>query len=141
MAIDSIALLAQNSYTKIQDQPRFRVDDVERTEAIKFQSMVEKQFNSFAKMTPAQILSHIQSAKSVSSNTNINNSGVVFSAAKNIRETLQKQEHTVRKSLIGEASLIDVLTTTTEAKNVMDTTIRVRDKLLEAFDKVMNMAM
>jgi len=140
MAIDSIALLAQNSYAKVQDQPRVKVDDTSVVGAVKFHSMVEKQFNSFARMTPPQILDHIQNAKSTTSSTSTN-PGVAFGAIRGARGALQNQEHVVRRSLIGEASLIDVLTTTTEAKNVLDTTVKVRDKFLEAFDKVMNMAM
>jgi flagellar hook-basal body complex protein FliE len=67
--------------------------------------------------------------------------GLVGSATNTLRGAVAKQEQIVKKSLIGEASLVELLTATTEAKNVMDTTVRVRDKFLEAFDKVMNMSM
>ncbi len=150
MAVDSISLLAQQSYSEIQNRPkidvRSGVNETPMTRAANFHNMVDKQFNSFANLSSTQILDRIQQARNPSisytaASTNGNISGTVGTAFKALHNTVSKQESAVRKSLIGEASLIDILTATTEAKNVMDTTVRVRDKFLEAFDKVMNMAM
>jgi|GEM_PF-1162618 len=151
MSIDSVGLLAQQSYTQIQDRPKLNVAETPMNKAVNFHDMVDKQFNSFSRMSPAQILSHIQGAKTANTNmsspaastmaaSNGNSSGF-GSVVKNVRSAVSNQEQTARKSLIGEASLVDLLTATTEAKNTMDTTVRVRDKFLEAFDKVMNMSM
>lgn len=149
MAVDSISLLAQQSYSEIQNRPkidiRSGVNETPMTRAASFHKMVDKQFNSFANLSSNQILDRIQQARSPSASyaasANGNIGGTVGTAFKALHNTVAKQETAVRKSLIGEASLIDILTATTEAKNVMDTTVRVRDKFLEAFDKVMNMAM
>ena len=104
-------------------------------------------------MSPAQILNHIQGArqsKNVAGSTTIasnavassgNSNGIFSSTTRTIRESVAKQENFARKSLIGEASLVELMTATTEAKNTMDTAVKVRDKFLEAFDKVMNMSM
>ncbi|MDP4708507.1 MAG: flagellar hook-basal body complex protein FliE [Rickettsiaceae bacterium] len=144
MSIDSIGLLAQQSYTQIQDRPKLNVTATPISNAVNFHDVVNRQFNSFASMSPAQILNHIQ-AKQTGGATTIggvaSSSGLAGSATNTLRSAVAKQEQTARKSLIGEASLVELLTTTTEAKNVMDTTVRVRDKFLEAFDKVMNMSM
>ncbi len=146
MAIDSIGLLAQQSYSQIQERPRVDFAEASVNRAANFHQMVDKQFNSFAKMTPAQILSHIQDARSSGVNSYAaassgSISGVIGSTTNALRSAVSKQENVARKLLVGEASLIDLLTSTTEAKNVMDSTVKVRDKFLEAFDKVMNMSM
>lgn len=110
-----------------------------------FHNTVEKQFNSFANMTPDQILSRIQGAKqgeaSFSVPANGISSGIVGNTVNAIRNSVSNHEQTARKSLIGEASLIELLTATTEAKNTMEAMVKVREKFLEAFDKVMNMSM
>lgn len=147
MAIDSISLLAQNTYSQIQNRPKVAVDqDIQVQQAVSFQNMVKKDFNSFSKMSPAQILQHIQGAKSAASSNYVAgasyvSTGVVGSSVSSLRSTLNQHENVVRKSLINEASLVDVLTATTEATNTMKTIVSVRDKFMEAFDKVMNMSM
>ena len=145
MAIDSIGLLAQQSYSQIQERPKVEFSEASVNRAASFHQMVDNQFNSFAKMTPAQILSHIQGAKNSGVNSydaaSSKNASVMGSATNALRSAVSKQENVARKSLVGQASLIEVLTDKTEAKNVMDSTVKVRDKFLEAFDRVMNMSM
>ncbi|MEM6338948.1 MAG: flagellar hook-basal body complex protein FliE [Pseudomonadota bacterium] len=152
MSVDSVGLLAQQSYTQIQDRPKLDVAETPMSRAVSFQDTVERQFNSFANMSPDQILSRIQGAKqasgagfagaaSAAAASNGLSSGIVGNTVKAIRSSVSKHEQTARKSLIGEASLIELLTATTEAKNTMEATVKVRDKFLEAFDKVMNMSM
>ena len=148
MTIDSIGLLAQQSYLQIQDRPKMHVSPSETSsgQAVSLHQMVDKQFNSFAKMTPEQILNRIKSSgqhNSFVSNSSSRSAStnILSSATSALRAKIAQQENTARKSLIGQDSLVDLLTTTTEAKNAMDATVRVRDKFLEAFDKVMNMNM
>jgi flagellar hook-basal body complex protein FliE len=141
MAVDSISLLAQNTYSQIQNRPKVAVDqDIQVQQAVSFQNMVKKDFNSFSKMSPAQILQHIQGAKSAVGSSGVYSTGMVGSSVSALRSTLNQHEKVVRKSLINEASLVDVLTATTEATNTMKTMVSVRDKFMEAFDKVMNMS-
>ena len=147
MTVDSVGLLAQQSYTQIQDRPKLEVAETPINRAVSFHNTVERQFNSFANMTPDQILSRIQGAKqacfsfsAVAANNGIA-SGIIGNTVNAIRSSVSKHEQTARKSLIGEASLIELLTATTEAKNTMEATVKVRDKFLEAFEKVMNMSM
>ncbi len=145
MAVDSISLLAQNAYSQIQNRPKVEVDrDVATQQAVNFQNMVKRDFNNFSKMSPNQILQHIQGVKSgasYSSSASHKSSGMVATGVESLRGVLNNQEKLLRKSLINEASLIDVLTATTEATNTMKTIVTVRDKFMEAFDKVMNMSM
>jgi len=150
MSVDSVGLLAQQSYTQIQDRPKLNVAEAPMAKATSFQDAVTKQFNSFANMSPTQILNRIQGAQAggaafhAINSTALNNnlqSGIISNTVRTIRSSVAKHEQTARKSLIGEASLIELLTATTEAKNTMEATVKVRDKFLEAFDKVMNMSM
>ena len=145
MTVDSVGLLAQQSYAQIQDRPKLEVAETPINKAVSFHNTVEKQFNSFANMTPDQILSRIQGAKqgetSFSVPANGISSGIVGNTVNAIRNSVSNHEQTARKSLIGEASLIELLTATTEAKNTMEAMAKVRDKFLEAFEKVMNMSM
>ncbi len=145
MPVDSVGLLAQQSYAQIQDRPKLEVAETPINRAVSFHNTVERQFNSFANMTPDQILSRIQGTKQAGTSFSIRDngisSGIVGNTVNAIRNSVSNHEQTARKSLIGEASLIELLTATTEAKNTMEATVKVRDKFLEAFDKVMNMSM
>jgi len=135
MSIDSISLIAQNAYTKVSSQP---LADVK--EAANFQDMVKVSFNSFASMTPDQILNHINSAKANSVNqTAPLSSGLAETAFGELRKKLSTNEDTINKSLINEASLLDVVNTTNDARNALQVMVTVRDKMLEAFEKVMAM--
>ena len=151
MAIDGVGLVAQQSYTQIQDRPKLNVAEAPMTRATSFHDTVEKQFNSFANMSPTQILNRIQGAQQsggaafhATNTAALNNnqqSGVISNTAKTLRNSVEKHELTARKSLIGEASLVELLTATTEAKNAMEATVKVRDKFLETWEKVMAMSM
>lgn len=142
MTIESINSIAQQSYMQVQNRPIINTPHVAQTQAIDFQQMVNKQFNSFANLSPSQILERITNARANdSTNFSNKNSGIVSGAVSSLKGVISKQETVARKSLIGEASLIDLLTTTTEAKNLVETMVKLRTELLAAFDKVMNMNM
>lgn len=144
MADSSIALTATNLYTSIQDRQKIQVEPTTVKGANEFQNMVKVQFNKFSEMSPDQILNHIKAAQGTGRATAAAStgqaSGIASTIVRGVRTTLNKQERTSRKALINEASLIDVLTTTTEATNTVKTLVEVRNKFLEAYDKVMNMS-
>ena len=146
MSDAGVVLNAANIYSNIQNQPKVQTDPTTVQGANNFQDMVKVQFNKFAEMSPEQILMHIRSAQgqstkqASSSAMNGQSSGVAGNVLKNVRKTLHNQEHVARKSLVNEASLIDVLTATTEATNTLKTLVEVRNKFLEAHEKVMNMS-
>lgn len=137
MSIDSISLVAQSAYTKVSSQP---LADVK--EAANFQDMVKVSFNNFANMTPDQILNHINNAKmnGINSVSSASSSGGLAEAAfGELRKKLSHSEDTINKSLINEASLLDVVNTTNDTKNTLQVMVAVRDKMLEAFEKIMAM--
>jgi len=143
MTIDNIGLVAHQSYSEIQNRPKLDINNTPLVNAAKFHNEVHRQFNKFAHMSPQQILSHIKNVKQSSNvatiSQNNSNSGVVDGTLRSMKTKLTTQEQVVRKSLIGEASLVELLTATTEAKNNMDMMVKIRDKFLETFDKVINM--
>lgn len=136
MSIDSISLVAQSAYTKISSQP---LADVK--EAANFQDMVKVSFNNFANMTPDQILNHINNAKmsGINSVGATPSGGLAEAAFGELRKKLSHSEDTINKSLINEASLLDVVNTTNDTKNTLQVMVAVRDKMLEAFEKIMAM--
>ncbi len=137
---DAINSIAQASYMQVQNRPVINNAEQTQAKAVDFQQMVNKQFNSFANLSPTQILNRISNAKANEA-VSFSNSGLVSGAVSNLKGAIAKQESVARKSLIGEASLIDLLTTTTEAKNIVDGLVKLRTEFLTAFDKVMNMNM
>jgi len=141
MSIDAASLLiAQTAYTKVNSQPNVELNNNIK-ESSNFHDMVNVEFNHFAKMTPSQILSHINNAKASGEIASvISQTGIAESIVGDLRKKLNNQENTVRKSLISEASFTDLLTTVNEAKNNLQTMSTVRDKFFEAFEKVMNMS-
>lgn len=143
MASEGIMLNAAAAYTNIQNQPKIQTDPTTVQGAKNFQDVVKVQFNNFSKMSPEQILMHIKSAQgqaTISSSASNPNAHIAANILKQTRQTLRKQEQTARKSLVNEASLVDVLTATTEAANTIKVLVDVRNKFLEAHEKVMNMS-
>ncbi len=135
MTIDSISLIAQNAYSKINNQPVSQNIDT-KTEAVSFQNMVKVEFNKFAKMSPEQIMQHINSVKSVE---NSPNSSIIGSAFGELRKKISNQDKVIQDSLIGEASLIDVITAVNDAQKTVTLLTTARDKILESFEKIANM--
>lgn len=134
--IDSISLVAQTAYAKLNNS----LVSSSVKSASNFQDMINIQFNRFASMSPDQILSHINNVRMFGTDSVTNNGGIVEGVLSELRKKINHQEQVVRKSLVNQASLLDLVTTTNEAKNTLQTAVIIRDKFLEAFEKVMNMS-
>lgn len=114
------------------------------TQATSFQDMVNKNiqeannnFNSFAKMSPKQIMSH---AQQVNNATQTNSqSGALATTVGTIAKTIQHDENVKKRSIVGDASLSEVIEATSEAKATLQTAIAVRNKLTEAWNSIMQM--
>lgn len=136
-SIDTSSLLvraaAYNSTNQLKATPEDSI-----AEAGQFQDIVNVNFNKFAKMSPEQILGHIKSIKESAEVTPSSN-GVVSGFVKNASNVLKNQDRVLRQSLVEEASLLDIVTVTNEAKSTIQTMVAVRDKFFEAFEKVMSM--
>ena len=135
-------LQAQNAYnttnvnkTKLADPQISAQTDIQTTKA--FQTMVNQSFNKFASMKPAEIMA------TFSQNISNVNAGPSSSLASKMFETipqvLRKDEEVKRRAIIGEASLTEVIAATSEAKAVLQTAVAVRNKVLDAFQRITDM--
>lgn len=139
MAISNISLVAEAAYNKINTQPVTITPSANINDAASFHNMVETGFNKFAQMSPNQILDHINGVKSAQTINGFAQAGVAESVLGKLSADVKKHEQIMRKSVLNEASLVDLVTAANEANNTVKTMVVVRDKVLEAFDKIMNM--
>jgi len=148
MAISSLnpstILQAQNAYNSTSTQkaklaePQINSQmDIKSAES--FQTMVKNNFNSFAKMNPEQIIAFTRQAHNVGAANVTNNSDVISRMFSTIPQTIRKDEEVKKRAIINDASLTEVIAATSEAKAVLQTAVTVRNKVLDAFEKIMNM--
>jgi flagellar hook-basal body complex protein FliE len=143
MAIDSISLLVQAAaaYAKVNNQSTIDTNQTIRG-SVDFQKMVNVEFNRFSSMTPEQILGYvnnIKSGESISSSLAAGSSGIVEAVVGEARKKLSAQENIITKSLIHEASLVDLVQHTADARNTLKRMVTIRDKFFDAWEKVLSM--
>ncbi len=134
MAINGINQVAINAYNSVNSSVPTKPSD-----SVAFQDMVNVNFNKLASMTPAQILDHISAARINSARPEIMDVLRIGQGSNTMGDTLRKHERLVNLSLTGDASLQEVMAAANEASNVVKTATTLRNKLFEAFDKIMNM--
>jgi len=132
-------LKAQNIYgDNIQrnaNLPKANVSD-----AVSFHKMASQQLNKFSQMNAEQILNHVKQVNSKPADiTSIQGSSTITSTVGEIAKTIKTDEEVKKRSLVGDASLTEVIEASTEAKSTLQTAVAVRNKLFEAFEKIMNM--
>jgi flagellar hook-basal body complex protein FliE len=110
-------------------------------DAGRFQDIVNVNFNKFASMSPQQILSHIKGVKGSTGVELIQNNNFATDFLRHTSHKIKHQDTVVRKSLVDEASLLDIVSASNEATVAVRNMVAVRDKFFESFEKVMNMAM
>ena len=131
-------LQAQSAYNTTSTPSANTNAAVSVENAADFQQMVAKNVQSFTKMDPAQILSMMNQARAVTGlqNTQINTvSGAVGSLASSIKNS----EEVTKRSIIGEATLSEVISATSEAKTALQSTVAVRNKLFDMWKEISNM--
>jgi len=140
----STILEAQNAYNTTSAQKAKLADpqidaqmNIESTAS--FQKMVNKNFNSFAKMNPEQIMAVSKQVQNAGSTNVGSNAGIIAKMFSNIPQAIRKNEEVTKRAIINEASLTEVIAATSEAKAVLQTAVAVRNKVLDAFEKIMNM--
>ena len=136
----SAILQAQNAYNTTSSQKASLPDpqaDIKSAES--FHTMVNKSFNSFAKMNPAAIMAFTKQVQNASSVNAASNTSIIAKMLENIPQAVRKDEEVKRRAMINEASLTEVIAATSEAKAVLQTAVAVRNKVFDAFDKIMTM--
>ena len=142
LEIVAAALLkAQNAYDKGLTQKADLPKEVQmQNDTVNFHKMATQQLNKFSKMTPEQIMSHVkQTNPEATQMTSVVNSGCLANQVGSLAKAIKTNEGKQKKYLVGDASLTEVIEATTEPKTTLQTAIAVRNKVLETFEKIMNM--
>ncbi|MDF2965370.1 MAG: hypothetical protein K0Q51_758 [Rickettsiaceae bacterium] len=143
MAIDKASLQAFQAYSKVDSANFGSGIGPIPGESVKFGSsnggnfknIVDNVFNVYSKMSPEQILSHIKT-RSVQS---VPSGNFVTQAIAAVKAPLKAAEAVTKKALIGEASILELATSTTQAQNTLRTVVAFRDQLTQGLDKIFNM--
>lgn len=143
IAAGAAALLkAQGAYNNGLTQKASLPKGVASAEAnaVNFQAMAKASLNKFSKMSPEQILSQIKQTNSNSLQARAaSNSGSLASSVGAMAKSIKTDEETKKRHIVGDASLTEVIEATIEAKTTLQKAVAVRNKALEAFEKIMNM--
>ena len=107
--------------------------------AVNFQKMVAKNFDNFSNMKPEQILAVMKQARVVSGMQIMQNNNHVASVVGALSNSVRNDEDVKRRSIIGDASLSEVIAATSEAKTTLQTTVAARNKLIEMWNQILNM--
>lgn len=134
-------LKAQNAYDKGLTQKADLPKEVQiQNDAVSFHKMASQQLNKFSKMTPDQIMAQVKQTNAKATQiSNVQNAGTLATQVGTIARSMKANEETQKKYLVGDASLTEVIEATSEAKTTLQTAIAVRNKVLEAFQKVLDL--
>jgi flagellar hook-basal body complex protein FliE len=109
-----------------------------------FQKVFETNFNSYSKLSPSEILAKIRSSSHVSSSSQavtLDFSNLVKKEVINLRESLSNHEFQTQRAAMGEANLVELMTTSAKAKNLLNTFVALRDEAKNAWDKIFTMSL
>jgi flagellar hook-basal body complex protein FliE len=139
--IGAAALLqAQSAYTTTNVAPNANMTSAASVEnAANFQKMVAKNFDNFSNMKPEQILAVMKQAREVSGVQNTQHTNSITSLVGSLSNSIKHDEDVKKRAIIGEASLSEVISATSEAKTTLQTTIAARNKVIEMWNQIMNM--
>ncbi|MGV2432508.1 MAG UNVERIFIED_CONTAM: flagellar hook-basal body complex protein FliE [Rickettsiaceae bacterium] len=130
-------LQAQSTYTNKLQQNNALPEMDPVAGAAEFQNMVRANFNKFANMRPEQIIAQVKQTNSTNS-TNTNREDIA-SGISTVSNMVRKGEYVNVRSIGGDASLSEVIASASEVKATLQTAVAFRNKLFEAFEKVMSM--
>jgi hypothetical protein len=124
-----INLQALNNYSQVQN--KMQTNNAQTTkDAASFQ-------DTLVATSLAQSASHLKLASAAYTSQVSGSSSGVLGA---LKETLRKQEVTSLKSMVDEASALDVAIAATESKNMLDILVKIRNEMQQALDKIMNIS-
>jgi flagellar hook-basal body complex protein FliE len=144
MAIDKASLQAFQAYSKVDSKNFGSGIDAVPGDSIKFGSnsnarfsnVVDNVFNAYSKMSPEQILSHIRTR---AVDNNFSSGNIISQAISAVKAPLKAAEIVTKKALLGEASILELATSTTQAQNTLKTVVAFRDQLTQGLDKIFSM--
>jgi flagellar hook-basal body complex protein FliE len=131
--MSSINLQAVNAYNQVQSQTQTTATQIR--DANNFQDMLR------ANMTQMHEVSQARSVNSVLDSVYVSQLSTASPSVIGVlKESLKKQEYVSLKSMVGQASTLDVVTATNESKNILDTITKIRNEMQQALDKILNMS-
>ncbi len=130
-------LQAQSAYSTTNTNKAELPETSVQENTVTFQNMVNKNFNSFASMKPEEILAHMQQVKAGGITSLSQNS--VSSSISSLSSNIKHDEDVKKRAILGKASLSEIIASTSEAKATLQTAVAVRNKVLDAFEKIMGM--
>ncbi len=143
MSVDSINLEAMNAYKQISSNKISRSVDTPVTDAVNFQKMMEVNFNKLASLTPDQILKRIPVAQGLQNSQayKLDISSNLYKGINQLKTSLNQQEHHAKKASLGEANIIDLMTSTTQASNILSAFVAIKDSAKESWEKIWSMSL
>ena len=106
--------------------------------AAAFQKMVSKNFDNFSNMKPDQILAVMKHARAATGLQNISNDKITETVG-SVSSSIRKSEDVTRRSVMGDATLSEMIAATSEAKATLQATVAVRNQLLAMWREISNM--
>lgn len=146
---DSLNLIASSAYGKVLSQqvtksPENFTPKTIQLESSDFQKLVNVKFNNYANLSPNEILNKISLSRNTPTSSDeavsVNISKSVASELKNAREVLTKQELMSQKAAIGQANIVELMATSTQAKALLSTIVAVKDEAKSAWEKIWGMS-
>jgi flagellar hook-basal body complex protein FliE len=143
--IDS--LYASSAYGQTQGREVTKtaevVGKISDNNATEFQKVFETRFNGFANLSSAEILNKIRATPTINDSSveavSLDFSDKVRKEVMGLRQTLATQEFQAQKAATGEANLVELMTTSAKAKNLLNTFVAVRDEAKNAWEKIFTM--
>lgn len=121
---------AATAYKQVQGQVQASNAQIKDTND--FQDLMRANMVQMQTLTQAKLVNRvIDSAQIASASPSI--IGV-------LKEKLRKQEEVSLKSMVGEASQLDLLHASTESKYLLDLMLKLRNDMQQALDKLLNMS-
>ncbi|MDX1917112.1 MAG: flagellar hook-basal body complex protein FliE [Rickettsiaceae bacterium] len=142
-SINSINLEAMNAYNQVSAQKITPNPEIAMHEVSNFQKIMEVNFNKLATLTPEQILSRIHTTTSARNQPayTLDISSNIASSLSGLRKTLIQQETEAKKAGEGQANIIELMTSTTKATNLLSAFVAVKDAAKESWEKIWSMSL
>ncbi len=126
-------LQATTAYKQVQSQ--IQANNAQIKDTNDFQEMMR------ANMAQVQTLAQAKSINRVFDSVYIEQiASAEPSIIGTLRKKLRKQEEVSLKSMVGEASPLDLLHASTDAKNILEIMVKLRTEVQQAWDKLLNMS-
>ncbi len=131
IAQNNDALNALNAYNKVNSRSFGEGIDVNLDNSVNFHQM----FNSYAKMSPNEILAHIHNTKNINSKPS---GGFIVDTISSVGAIVRDTGIVTQSALLGGASKLELATSAAKAKTTVRAIVAFRDNFVQQWDKIFN---